>query len=85
MGQRKIEIFIYDKKENKLLHDEIILDCASLEREISWDKFDSLTIKLYERGNQFANNEYNKKLIKEGQRHLITLNYSWNGNKFTKQ
>lgn len=83
-AKRKIEIYVYNKNEEKVLYDSIELITASLEKEIIWDKFETLTIKLYERGNEFSSDEYNKKLIKEGKRHLITLKYFWNGNKFIR-
>ena len=69
----------------KLLHDEIELVSSMLDKKIIWNKFESLQIMLYESGNEYAEDEYNKKLVKEGPRHLITLNYYWNGSKFIKK
>ncbi|MCP3876249.1 MAG: hypothetical protein GY699_24290 [Desulfobacteraceae bacterium] len=84
-GKRKIEIIIHDKKESKLLHDEIELVSSMLDKKIIWNEFENLQIMLYESGNEFVEDEYNKKLVKEGPRHLITLNYYWNGSKFIKK
>jgi hypothetical protein len=46
------------------------------------DQFRS--IELFEEGNQFFTDEYNKKLVKEGPRHLLILTYAWDGNEFIK-
>jgi hypothetical protein len=46
-----------------------MLDSASFEREIIWNEFENLQISLFERGNKYAEDEYNKRLIREGQRH----------------
>ena len=46
------------------------------------DRFRS--IELFEEGNQFFTDEYNKKLEKGGPRHLQILPYACNGNEFIK-
>ncbi len=84
-GKRKIEIKIKDKNNKNVLHDTFELECASVDRNIHWEKFENLNIELFEKGNQFATDEYNERLIKEGPMHLLTLNYIWNGNGFIKK
>ena len=39
---------------------------------------------MYEVGNEYAEDEYNQQLIKEGPKHLITLHYVWDGIKYIK-
>ena len=82
--KRKIEIYIKNKNDDNVLRDNFDLNCASLRGKIHWVKFEKLTIELFEEGNKFANDEYNKLLLKEGPKLLITLNYVWNENKFIK-
>jgi hypothetical protein len=81
-GKRKVEIVIIDKAQNKILKDKLELECASLRSKIQWSKFEEITIKIYEVGNQYAEDDYNKKLIKNGPNLLITLSYFWDGKQF---
>lgn len=83
-GNRKIQIIIHDKEKNNLLRDEFELVSASINSRIKWENRKHLNLEIYERGNQFAEDDYNKQLIKEGPRHLITLSYVWVGNKYIK-
>ena len=83
-GIRKIEIRIKDKDNKVVLKDQLELDCASIDRKIHWEKFDNLTIELFERGNEYAEDEYNRGLVKEGPKHLLTLKYHWNGTRFKR-
>ena len=81
-GERKIQIIITDKNKTNVLREELVLESASIKSKIKWDNLESLTLDLYEIGNQFAEDHYNKQLIKEGPRHLITLSYEWDGKKY---
>ena len=60
------------------------LESASIDCKIQWSEFERLTLNLYESGNKFANDEYNMSLIKEGPKHLITLTYVWDADKYVK-
>ncbi len=59
-------------------------ESASIASKIQWEESERLTLDIYERGNQFAEDDYNKQLTEEGPRHLITLSYAWDGNKYIK-
>lgn len=83
-GKRKIEILILDKNKNKVLEDTFEIESASIETKIKWVEFKRLTLDFYEVGNKYAEDEYNKQLIQEGPKYLITLNYIWDGIKYTK-
>lgn len=83
-GKRKIEIYIKNKNDDNVLRDNFDLNCASIRAKIHWVKFEELTIELFEEGNKFATDEYNKWLLKKGPKLLLTLNYVWNENKFIK-
>ena len=76
-GKRKIEIIVNDKNKNIVLKDTLELQSASIGSEIVWNELEQLTLNLYERGNKFADDKYNKTLIKEGPNHLTTLTYVW--------
>lgn len=82
--KRKIEIYIKNKDYDNVLRANLDLNCASVRGKIHWVKFEELTIELFEEGNTFATDEYNKWLLKEGPKLLLTLNYIWNENKFIK-
>lgn len=84
-GKRKIEIIVSDKSDHKVLEDSFQIDSAYIHPEINWTTFEELSINLYEEGNKFASDDYNKQLIKEGPRKLNTLLYSWTGNKFVRK
>ncbi|MFZ5564048.1 MAG: hypothetical protein ACOZBW_08335 [Thermodesulfobacteriota bacterium] len=83
-GNRKIQIIVNDKNKTKMLEDEFELVSASIRSKITWERIEKLSLDLYEVGNKFAEDDYNKKLIEEGPRHLITLNYIWDGKKYIK-
>jgi hypothetical protein len=84
-GKRKIEIIINDRNKNNVLEDTLEIESASIETKIQWAELEQLTLDLYEVGNEYAEDEYNKQLIKEGPKHLITLNYVWDGKKYIKR
>jgi len=84
-GIRKIQIIVQDKEKNVVLEDKLEFNCAPISREIIWSTLEKLNIKIYERGNPFAEDEYNKRLIKEGPRLLISLLYIWDGEKYIKE
>lgn len=83
-GKRKIEITINDKDKNKVLEDAFEIESASIETKIKWEKFEKISLDLYEVGNQYADDDYNKQLITTGPRHLTTLKYVWDGKKYIK-
>jgi hypothetical protein len=83
-GKRKIEIVINDKNKNKVLEDKFEIESASVETKIKWMELKQITFDLYEVGHKHAEDEYNKLLIKEGPKHLVTLNYICSGKKYIK-
>ena len=83
-GNRKVQIFIQDTEKHDLLQDELKVESASIDAKIKWEDRQHIELMLYERGNEYAEDEYNKLLIKNGPRHLVTLNYFWNGEKYIK-
>ncbi len=83
-GKRKIQVFIQDKDKNNVLTDKFVLESASIESKVRWEKFERITLYIYEVGNKFAEDDYNKRLIKAGPKHLITLRYLWDGKKYIK-
>jgi hypothetical protein len=83
-GNRKIQIIITDKNKANVLKGAFELESASIESKIKWEQMESLSLDLYEIGNRFAEDEYNKKSIKESPKHLITLNYVWDGKKYIR-
>jgi hypothetical protein len=83
-GKRNIEIIISDKNKKNVLEDSFEIESASIRTNIKWLQLKHLTLELYEVGNKYADDEYNKNLLNKGPRHLITLNYVWDGEKYVK-
>ena len=50
---------------------------AGIDIIIEWDKFENLEILLSEKGNIFAEDDYNKQLIENGPKKIIQLNYTY--------
>lgn len=84
-GKRKVDIVVTTKDYRKVLEDSFHVESAGLRPRITWNRFAELVIVLYEEGNQFADDEYNKKLIREGPRKIAILLYDWNGEGFVKK
>jgi hypothetical protein len=83
-GKRDIDIIINDKTKNTILEDKIELESASIRSEVRWTNFERLTLDIYEVGNEYANDSYNKKRIAKGRKLLKTLIYVWDGKKYIR-
>jgi hypothetical protein len=83
-GKRDIDIIINDKTKNTVLEDKIELESASIRSEVKWTNFERLTLDIYEVGNEYADDSYNKKRIAEGRKLLKTLIYVWDGEKYIR-
>lgn len=83
---KSIYITVRDRQEKLYLNDELEVYCAGLHIATEWDQFEELEITLIEKGNKFAEDDYNKKLIENGPNTLIQLKYSFDDslNKFVR-
>ena len=81
-AEKKVEITIVDKNKKNILRHKIKQTSASISQEVYWEEFGRITIKLFEVGNKYAEDQYNKHLVEQGPKHLITLSFSWDGDKF---
>lgn len=75
-----------DSNQKKYLSDKLIFFCADIDPVIEWDHFENLNITLFEVGNEFADDDYNRQLIKTGPQKLIHLFYVFDPklNKFVR-
>ncbi len=74
-GSKKIAILIKDKDDKILLRDQLRLTAASIKAKTLWNNFENIQITIYEEGNQFSEDEYNRSLIESGPKLIGTLNY----------
>lgn len=74
-SKKKVQIKVTDRKENIMLSDDFSFVSANIEATVTWDKFDEIDIILSEVGNQYAEDQYNKDLLKNGPRQLACLKY----------
>jgi hypothetical protein len=86
-SQKWIHITVRDRKEKNYLNDELEFYCAGPDIVIEWNHFEKLDITLFEKGNKFAEDDYNKQLIEKGPNTLVHLSYSFDRsiNKFIRK
>jgi hypothetical protein len=72
-------------KRNSLLADSLTVESSSVETIVHWERFEELTIALYEKGNPYANDAYNKELLLQGKRPLAKMTYIWENGKYKKR
>lgn len=72
-SSKDITIKVIDRLNNILLEKHYNLFCASVKASVRWDKLDSLELKLIEVGNEFAKDQYNKKLLINGPNELVQM------------
>lgn len=77
-SKKKVEITIYDRSKNIYLDEYFEFDSASIDANVVWEKFDEFRVELVEVGNEFAKDDYNKKLLTSGQNELLKLTYKYN-------
>lgn len=77
-SMKMVELTIHNKSDDVLLKEVFEFNGASIRGEVSWKTFEKLNITLFEVGNKFANDSYNKNLIIKGPKLLITKSYHYN-------
>lgn len=77
-GPKNIEIIIKDNVGKILLGDEVSVESASTRPEIEWTKFENVRVVVYETGNEYSEDDYNRALVKGGPKLLLTLSYTYN-------
>jgi len=77
-SNKRIRITVKDRKDQLLLDEKLTLTCASLRSQISWTDFEKLEIILFEKGNKYSDDSYNRELVKKGPNTLTVLTYAFN-------
>lgn len=77
-SKKKVNIKIYDKSKTIYLDEDFEFDSASIDANVVWEKFEELRVELAEVGNDFAEDPYNKQLVKSGPNKLLNLTYKYN-------
>ena len=85
-SKKNVKIEIYDKSKKIFLSDKFEFISASIRANVAWEEFEEIRVELLEVGNRFAEDDYNKQLIKSGPNKLLNLTYKYNqeGGKFRK-
>lgn len=76
-SKKIVYIVVKDRNKHKHLSDKMRFECGSIEASITWDQFEILEIILYEVGNKFEDDDYNKELLKKGPVLLVHLRYTY--------
>lgn len=75
-----VNIKIYDQHKSIFLSDDLTFISASIQANVAWSDFKKISIELFEVGNKYAGDSYNKKLIENGPNKLINLIYEYSPN-----
>jgi|GEM_PF-4716496 len=87
-AHKNVVISIQKNADKKYyLSDKLQFYSAYIDAVIEWKQFDKLDIILYEAGNEFADDDYNRQLIIKGPNQLIHLKYTYDvkANKFIRK
>lgn len=74
-SDKRVEILIKNKEEKILLREVMRFRSGSIRSSISWKEFDSIEVSLFEVGNKYAEDDYNKKLMEKGEVKLARIIY----------
>jgi hypothetical protein len=76
-SRKYVKFMVYDKNKKNFLTDEYEFNSASITAHVVWVTFDELNIELFEVGNEFADDDYNKILIERGPNILLKILYKY--------
>ncbi|MBU1342366.1 MAG: hypothetical protein KKE44_24965 [Proteobacteria bacterium] len=76
-SKKNVRIKIYDKNKTIFLNDTFKFVSASIRTNVEWKEFKEIRIKLFEVGNKFSEDTYNKNLLKSGPNSLLELTYQY--------
>jgi hypothetical protein len=76
-SKKNIQIKVYNKSKAIFLDDNFEFISASIEANIVWEKFEEIRVGLIEVGNKYADDQYNKQLLKSGPKSLLELTYKY--------
>lgn len=76
-SMKTVEIKVHDQNKALYLGDVFRFGSASVRANVSWEIFEEIKVELLEEGNKFAEDSYNRKLVKEGSNHLLEITYRY--------
>jgi len=74
-SKKGVQIIVVNKLKQTVLSDDLKFVCGSIDAKIIWQQFEEIEITLYEIGNPYAEDEYNKELIVKGPNRIAHLEY----------
>lgn len=83
-SDKTVQILVYGFDRERLLEDELTVECASVEATITWAEFGVLEVELEEEGVEYEgsdakyNDPYSVALARSGPRPLARLSYRYN-------
>jgi hypothetical protein len=85
-SKKNVHVRVYDKNKTKYLNDDLEFIGASIDAKIIWNKFEKIEIEIFEVGNKYADDQYNKQLLKSGPNSLLEITYKYESetNKFKR-
>ncbi len=76
-SKKRVQIKVYDKSKANLLNESFEFISSSIDANVEWEKFEDIKVELLEVGNEYAKDQYNKKLLKSAPNSLIKLKYKY--------
>jgi hypothetical protein len=76
-SKKLIRVRVWDQSEALLLDDRLECVSAGIRTQTDWQAFDSLEVLFLEEGNQYADDPYNRELLRTGARRLFSITYKY--------
>ena len=77
-SKKKVRIKVYNTEKTVFLNDVYEYECASVDAYAVWDTFEEIKLEIREEGNKYADDDYNKQLLKSGPHTLLKATYHYN-------
>ncbi len=78
LSSKTLEIWIRDGEGHELLRDELMYEAADIEAEYTWTQWSEVTVRIRESGDPESHDPYDRALVQQGGRYLVTLVYRYN-------
>lgn len=76
-SKKNVQIKVFDNKKNQFLNKKYDIVSASIYANVVWEEFENIRVKLFETGNEYAKDAYNKKLLLSGPFCVMDLKYGY--------
>ena len=73
--KKDVRLRIYNKDKVVILDENYEFISAAIDANVTWEKFERVSIELVEVGNEFSEDPYNKQLVESGPNRLLEIIY----------